>query len=230
MQNREGEFVLEVTDKGKSYSRHSRGYHSTAHLDFHNDGTNTVTLLCTQTAAEGGLSKLVSGPAVYNAMLAECHHLLAPLHRGFQHHRRDQKATTDAPVTPYRTPVFTFYDRLFHMAYAGPSIFFCEAEGVEITKEERDALACFVEITERPSMHATMELRPGDIQFVNNFLVLHSRTEYRDDADHTRHLLRLWLDDENSARLGPGKMDWYLPALSRFTRGGGIDALEHTSP
>ncbi len=40
-----------------------------------------------------------------------------------------------------------------------------------------------------------------------------------------RRLLRLWLDDESSARLGPGKMDWYLPQHSRFTRTGGTARL-----
>ena len=72
---------------------------------------------------------------------------------------------------------------------------------------------------------AAMELRKGDIQFVNNFLILHSRTGYRDSPERTRKLLRLWLDDENSQRIGPGKMDWYLPEHSRFTRIGGIASL-----
>jgi hypothetical protein len=38
--------------------------------------------------------------------------------------------------------------------------------------------------------------------------------------------VRLWLDDTASARLGPGKMDWYLPEHSRFTLEGGIAALD----
>ena len=225
VQNREGEYILEVTDKGKDYSLQSRGYHSTAHLDFHNDGTNTVTLLCTETAAEGGRSMLVSGPAVYNEILRSHPEYLDALHRGFHHHRRDQREPDDAPVTPYRTPVFAFYNGLFHMAYAGPSIRFCEDEGIILTDHEKAALDYLVEVTERPEMCISMELRKGDIQFVNNFLLLHSRTEYRDSAEKKRRLLRLWLDDENSQRLGPGKMDWYLPEHSRFTRLGGIDNL-----
>jgi hypothetical protein len=37
----------------------------------------------------------------------------------------------------------------------------------------------------------------GDIQFLNNFVMLHTRREYRDwpDAGRKRHLLRLWLYD-----------------------------------
>jgi hypothetical protein len=57
------------------------------------------------------------------------------------------------------------------------------------------------------------------------YLVLHARTAYRDAPDRRRKLLRLWLDDDNSARLGPGKMDWYLPEHSRFTQVGGLAQL-----
>jgi len=224
-QNREGEFILEVMDKGKAYSQQSRGYHSTAHLDFHNDGTNTVVLLCTSTAAEGGLSRLVSGTALYNEILREHPEYLDVLHRGFHHHLRDQGKAGDAAVTPYRTPVFGFFHSLFHMAYAGPSILYCENEGIEISDHEKAALDYLVSVVERPDMQISMELRKGDMQFVNNYLLLHSRTEYRDTPEQQRRLLRLWLDDENSARLGPGKMDWYLPELSRFTQLGGLDAL-----
>jgi hypothetical protein len=226
LQNREGEFILDVTDKGKAYDLQSRGYHSTAHLDFHNDGTNTVVLLCKETALDGGQSMLVSGSAVYNAIVRDHPEHLAPLLRGFHHHRRDQREPGEAPVTPYRTPVFGFFNGLFHMAYAGPSIFFCEDEGVTISDREKAALECFVSVIERPEMRLSMELRKGDIQFVNNYLVLHSRTAYRDAPDRRRHLVRLWLDDLASARLGPGKMDWYLPEHSRFTLAGGIAALE----
>ena len=225
MQNREGEYLLEVTNKGKGYDQQSRGYHSNAHLDFHNDGTNTVTLLCTQIAEEGGLSKLVSGPAIYNAIADRAPHHLEPLLRGFHHHRRNQREADDPVVTPYRTPVFGFINDLFHMAYAGPSIHYCENEGVVITQQEKEALVYLESTIAQPSFHLDMELRRGDLQLVNNFLVLHARTAYRDGPNRKRRLLRLWLDDENSQRLGPGKMDWYLPEHSRFTRSGGINRL-----
>lgn len=229
-QNREGEYLLEVTDKGKSYDRSSRGYHSTAYLDFHNDGTNTVTLLCLETALSGGRSMLVSGPAVYNVFVKERPDLLEPLHRGFHHHRRDQREADDAPVTPYRSPVFGFFGGHFHMAYAGPSIRYCAEEGIEITPRELEALDFFESVLARPEMQVSMELRKGDLQLVNNYVALHARTAFQDGPGHTRRLLRLWLDDTRSRRLGPGKMDWYLPELSRFTRGGGIARLEQGAP
>jgi hypothetical protein len=40
-----------------------------------------------------------------------------------------------------------------------------------------------------------MDLRPGEMQFINNYHVLHGRTSYVDDpaSGHKRHLKRLWL-------------------------------------
>jgi hypothetical protein len=40
-----------------------------------------------------------------------------------------------------------------------------------------------------------MDFRPGDIQFLNNRVVLHSRTDFVDheEPDRKRLLLRLWL-------------------------------------
>jgi len=225
LQNREGEYILDVMDKGKAYDEQMRGYHSNAHLDYHTDGTNTVTLLCLETAAEGGRSMLISGTAVYNEILRTRPEYIDALQHGFHHHRRNQRGPDDAAVTPYRTPVFGFFSGLFHLAYAGPSILYCEAEGIEISDHEKAALAYLDEVLQRPDMCVSMELRKGDLQFVNNFLVLHSRTGYRDTPEKTRKLLRLWLDDENSARIGPGKMDWYLPEQSRFTKMGGLATL-----
>ena len=56
-----------------------------------------------------------------------------------------------------------------------------------------------------------MAFEPGDIQFLNNFLILHSRKEYFDDPDPAkrRHLLRLWLDNPKSQRRAINKIHLY---------------------
>jgi alpha-ketoglutarate-dependent taurine dioxygenase len=47
-----------------------------------------------------------------------------------------------------------------------------------------------------PRFSVTMDLRPGDMQFLNNHVVLHSRTAYEDhpEPQRRRDLIRLWLD------------------------------------
>jgi hypothetical protein len=55
-----------------------------------------------------------------------------------------------------------------------------------------------------------MEMRKGDIQYVNNFTVMHSRTEYRDSATQKRHLVRYWIDVPDGKRKGLTTRDLYV--------------------
>ena len=50
-----------------------------------------------------------------------------------------------------------------------------------------------------------MMLEPGDIQFANNYAVLHSRTAFEDDPDlaRRRKMVRLWIKMPNARRLAP---------------------------
>ena len=60
-----------------------------------------------------------------------------------------------------------------------------------------------------------MGCEPGDMQFVNNYHVLHGRDGYEDDraAGKVRHLKRLWLetdvltDDDKPERFRLGRTD-----------------------
>jgi hypothetical protein len=218
IQSRAGEFVVDVSDKGRGLGPQARGHYGNSALPFHADGANAVSLLCIRTAPVGGRSLIVSGAAIYNAVLREHPEYLSVLERGFHHHRREERDPGDPPVTPWRTPVFAYYDSRFHIIYVRPSIEYCAEEGIEISATERCALDFVDEVIARPSLQVSMALQPGDIQILNNFLVLHSRTAYEDSSQQQRHLVRLWLDNEAALRNGPGKMDWYMPEHSRFLR------------
>ena len=65
-----------------------------------------------------------------------------------------------------------------------------------------------------PQYHVAMTMQPGDMQFVNNYHVLHARDAYEDDRANgrIRHLKRLWLetdvltDDEKPERFRLGRI------------------------
>ena len=67
-------------------------------------------------------------------------------------------------------------------------------------------------------MAVEMEFRRGDMQFVNNFVILHSRTEYRDSLEYKRHLVRLWLENANRKRGAGGLLDIYVPGSSKVSQ------------
>lgn len=221
-QNRAGEYVLDVTDKSNPLSSQARGYHSNDFLDYHNDGTNIVALMCLETAKIGGESMLLSAASIYNIIARERPDLLPVFMRGYRHSRRDQAEPGQAPVMESPTPVFSFIDGVFHNCYSRVSIDSSLDQGLVHSAQEREALDFYDEVMARPEMALAMEFRIGDIQLVNNFTLLHSRKAYIDhSAKRRRHLLRLWLTDPSSKYNGPGKMDFYLPTESRFlqTRG-----------
>jgi hypothetical protein len=60
-------------------------------------------------------------------------------------------------------------------------------------------------LAESPDLHLDMELKVGDIQFVCNHYIFHSRTNYEDHAEARarRHLLRLWLSCDDGPKLPP---------------------------
>jgi alpha-ketoglutarate-dependent taurine dioxygenase len=69
-------------------------------------------------------------------------------------------------------------------------------EAPRLSSPQREALAALVGLADDPANHVLMDLRPGDMQFINNYHVLHGRTAYGDDrgTGAIRHLKRLWLE------------------------------------
>jgi hypothetical protein len=68
-----------------------------------------------------------------------------------------------------------------------------------------------------------MTMQPGDMQFVNNYHVLHARDAYEDDraTGRVRHLKRLWLetdvlgDDDKPPQFRLGRTDSYWSSKGR---------------
>ena len=214
------ERVIDVTDRGKPYDGNSRGYHSNKMLPFHTDGAYLVGLLCLETAHQGGESLLASSMSAYNEVLRRYPERMAPLLRGFIHDRRGDHAPGEHPVSRERIPVFSFHNDLLHCCYNRNGIVWAQDKtGEKLDDDEIAALDAIDEIVRDPRFHLSMEMRKGDMQFVNNFVILHSRTEYTDHADgRHRHLVRLWLDAPRGRRRGPTLLDIYTSSDRRFTR------------
>ena len=77
--------------------------------------------------------------------------------------------------------------------------------GEPIDRAGEAALAATLEIFEEDGMSVDFDLEPGQIQFVDNRALGHSRTAFIDDPDpdRRRHLVRLWLRDQGR-RAYPG--------------------------
>jgi len=218
VQNYEGEPIVDVTDKDKPYDHTSRGYMSNKRLPFHSDGADLVGLLCLGEPADGGTSLLLSATHLFNTILEEKPEYLETLERGFYHHRRGQHDPGEPPLSPHRIPIFSFGNGLLHCCYNRNPIEWVAHEGLELADEEVEMLDYFDDLCHRPGMAVEMAFRRGDMQFVNNFVILHSRTEYRDDPERKRHLVRLWLENPRSKRGAEGLLDIYVPGSSKVSQ------------
>lgn len=224
VQNPEGKLLHTIEDIGNDYHGNNvRGHSTNARLRPHVDPSDIVGLFCIHPAKQGGLSTVSSALTIYNEILEHHPEYLDPLYRGF---RIDYagKGPTDAPdlTSPWRIPVFSYFGGRL-TAYYNAKQFERGAEKTTdgLSELERAAILHVEELALRPDIRFDMGFRTGDIQFLNNYMIFHARTEYEDwdDAERKRLLLRQWwnvpegrpLLPEVADRLGSGPRGGVTP-------------------
>lgn len=219
-QNAHGDLLTHVTFHDLDPNNpHVRGYQDRRHQEPHNDLADLVGLLCVRKAKTGGASSIVSMASVYNAFLERRPDLLPIMYRGF---RLDYRGEGNNPMstTDFMVPVFANNHGRLNCFYG--------RRGIESTfrkrnerpdQEESEALELMDELIGVADYRLDMDLQPGDMQFVNNYSVLHARTAYEDydEPSRWRLLLRLWL---NQSEARPPE------SIARFTRRGFADLVK----
>ena len=96
------------------------------------------------------------------------------------------------------------------------------AEVPRLTSDQVEALDLFDATLAREHFCWRMFLQPGDIQFLNHYAVLHSRTGFEDhpEPERRRHLLRLWLAIPEAQPLPHSFKVFYKDVEQRAVRGG----------
>jgi hypothetical protein len=202
-QSNMGELVGEVVNIGDKDPK-ERAYRSSRELMLHTDRADHIAMLCIRPASEGGLSGYASALTIHNIMLAERPDLLAHLYHGFHHHRFGEQPPGEPLVTRERIPIFSVTDGVPSVIFIRGYINLAVEEGhVTLSEGELEALNYMEEVSNRPDVRLDFPMAPGDLLFVNNCLILHTRTAFEDSdkPELRRHLLRLWLrqDDRPAA-------------------------------
>ncbi len=211
-QNAKGQRLAEVRDRGHDYTEiNSRGYTTRARLLPHVDTSDMTALLCLHPAKEGGLSTLASSVTVYNEILARHPEHLEPLFRGFHHDLRGEGVTGRMDeVTNQRIPVFSFCEGQLSCCFNYKAMETgAEKIGEPFTDLEQEALDFFIETADRPDIRFDMALEQGDIQLINNYAVLHSRSDFVDypEPERKRNMLRMWINSHVGRPLAPAFAD-----------------------
>ena len=183
---------------GGLLNKHSGG------LPFHTDSSDIVGLLCIRPALRGGTSTIVSTTAVHDEIVRRRPDLAAVMYEPWWFDRK----RGDGPDSFAQCPIYAVNDdgRLF--AFYGPDLYKTAQRGAHVpplSDQQWAAMALIDEINGSPEFHLDMDFAPGEIQFINNYTVMHSRSPYEDHSDPElrRDLIRLWLTVDRDLDIPP---------------------------
>jgi hypothetical protein len=195
-QNARGHLLGHVTDEGLDMTHPgTRGYQTRVRLPFHTDSSDVVGLLCLQPSLSGGLSSIVSSSTVFNETLARRPDLVELWFKTWHHDRRNEERPGEDPY--FTSPLASWHEGLLSVRYVRAFMDSASRhDGVPSrTQAEVELLNLIDDVAAEDGIALDMDFRQGDIQFVCNYSIFHSRTSYKDhrDPELKRHLLRLWL-------------------------------------
>jgi alpha-ketoglutarate-dependent taurine dioxygenase len=207
-QKLDGTMVYDVHDTGMQALPGSgiRPDKTNVDLTFHNDNAYNKTmpeivgLCCLRQAESGGLSRMISFQTAHNRLVDDYPQLLPRFYQPFPFDRQKEHFPGEDPI--FRAPMFEYDGRLrARLApYQVKNAYAMLGEPLDAATER--AIDALDEIFSREELVAEHYMVPGQIQYVNNREIGHSRTAFVDheDASQRRYLVRLWL--RNQGRRG----------------------------
>ncbi|KAL4791061.1 hypothetical protein BDV19DRAFT_381829 [Aspergillus venezuelensis] len=174
---------------------------------FHTDTGDIVRLLIIGEGTEGGESCLASTGKIYNELTASRPDLVRTLAGdwaidGFK------RSSTPYYLRPllYHTPAkLTAPERILlqfsRRSFTGYAVYKRSEYMPPLSEAQAEALDALHFTARKHELR--MELKNGDMQFINNLTLVHGRGAFRDGVGNRRHLLRLWLRDE--------ELGWDIP-------------------
>jgi hypothetical protein len=114
---------------------------------------------------------------------------------------------------PNRNAILSFSRRPLVGSTSSPR----SADVPQLSSSHVEALNIVQSIADRHSV--SMKLKPGDLLIWNNLALMHGRSAFTDSSAEKRHLIRVWLRNEETEK------DWPIPEdlAPKW-----IDAFEHS--
>lgn len=206
-QKLDGTIVYDVHDTGKQALPGSgvRPDKTSIELQFHNDNSYNFTmpeyvgLLCVRPAKDGGMSRVMSFATVHNALRERHREVLPRLYEPFWFDRQREFHPGEAPT--FSAPLFIRDGRRLHARMSLHQIRGGYAlKGGVVDNATTAALEAIKDVFADDSLQFQFRLEAGQIQYVANREIGHSRTEFHDfdDVERRRLLVRLWLRNDGA--------------------------------
>ena len=210
-QKLDGTMIYDVMDTGLKADAGTeiRPDKTNTKIVFHNDNAYNQTppeytsLLCLQTAKKGPLSRIMGIDILHNELLRRYPEALPRLYSPFWFDRNKEYHPDEDRLLS--APVFTFDGELMARLALHQL-----RNGYKLKGEKMDAAAIIAidaleDVFASPNLWFEFFFERGQLQFVNNFALVHSRTAFEDyqEQEKKRHVVRLWLR-EKGHRAYPG--------------------------
>lgn len=220
--NSKGHLLGHVRDQGVKVEAGARFYQTNRKLDYHTDSADIVGLLCLQKAKEGGESFIASSMALYNKMIERRPDLMSAMFTPYPTDRRGEVPEGRDPW--FEIPIFNWYQGHLSCVYLRHYIEEAQRHfpsAPRLTREQVEVMDEIDAILQEPGFALQMAFEQGDIQFLHNHQILHSRNDFENwpDPKLQRHLLRLWIAPP-SARPLPAYFDSRWGGVIPGDRGG----------
>ena len=220
--NGKGHLLGHVRDQGVKVEAGVRFYQTNRKLDYHTDSADIVGLLCLQKAKEGGESFIASSMALYNKMIERRPDLMSAMFTPYPTDRRGEVPEGRDPW--FEIPIFNWYQGHLSCVYLRHYIEEAQRHfpnAPRLTREQVEVMDEIDAILQEPGFALQMAFEQGDIQFLHNHQILHSRNDFENwpDPKLQRHLLRLWIAPP-SARPLPAYFDSRWGGVIPGDRGG----------
>lgn len=194
-QGQGGDLLMHVRDQGVDKNHPlTRGYQHNGYLGYHCDSSDIVGLLCVRPAKRGGVSTIVSSVAVHDELVRRRPDLVELMYEPWWHDRK----RGDGPDSFFQCPLYARNDAGKLFAYYGPDYIRSAPRGAGVpplSDRHLEAMDALDEVNNDPRFVLNMHFRAGDLQLLNNYVVMHARTDYEDhpEPERKRDLIRLWL-------------------------------------
>lgn len=223
-QNRASQVMNDVRNDGGDYKvKNGRGYNTNAGLDFHQDSCDVVGLLCRRTAKNGGTSKVISSIKLRDEVQRLRPDLIPVLQQAFFHSYQGTQDPSQPPF--YSCPLLGDDPTYFAARTNRKNTDAAQRDFPEVprlTPAQLEGLDLLDQLMPSPLLCFTMELERGDMQLLNSYVTLHSRTPFEDfdEPDEKRHLLRLWLAVPSCQPLPSAWEEYFGDVRAGSVRGG----------
>jgi hypothetical protein len=212
-QNSDSGFIHYVTDGALRPNQGTRGVGLSTETPLHVDLTDIASLLCVRQAPDDPASRIASSTTLYNDILKRHPEFLARLFDGYEWDRMDEHGDGESPTSSYKVPLFSEAEGLISCQYNRHWMISVMARrGITVSDEDVEIFDTIDKFTRENCFEFPFHM--GDIQFCNNYTVMHGRAAHAmvGEEERKRVLMRIWLevddfrayDDEAIVRRGIG--------------------------